>query len=421
MPRQTHSRFPKRFLWGAAVSAHQVEGGLHSNQWSHWEQNNAHSLAARSEYQFEDTPGWDRFRAQAKQPNNYISGQAAGHFSRYEADFDIAKRLNLDTLRFSIEWSRVEPNEGIWDADAINYYRNYVAELKKRGIEPIVTLFENTLPVWFCEMGAFEKSANVKYFVRFAEKIISELGIQVKFILTMAEPEAYAVESYLEGNWPPQKTSRITTMSVIRNLARAHRLSASSIRRLNRRYKVSVATNASYVYAGDDALLSRRSADVYQYFRDDYFVKKIIKSCDFIAINYYSSDRIYGYRVHNPGRHISDTGSDMAPENLEYVLVRLYEKYKLPIMITGNGLADSDDENRKWWLMETIVAMQKALASGVKLEGYLYSSLLDGFEWDKGFWPRTGLVAVDRSTLERTPRASAKWFGKVILRLKGDA
>lgn len=409
--------FPRKFLWGAATSAHQVEGGTH-NQWSVWELENAKSLAAQAKFQYEDLDNWDDIKPAAIDPANYISGSSVDHFNGYETDFDALQAFNMNAFRFSVEWSRVEPNEGAWNAEAIQHYKTYVQELQKRGIEPMVTLFHFTLPVWFTAKGGFEKRANVKYFVRFAEKIITELGTQVKFVITLNEPEVYAHESYLAGSWPPNVSSKKTMLTVLRNLAYAHNETSKAIRALNRRYKLSVAKNSAYFYAGDDAVLSRKSADFMQYAQDDYFLKKVAKHCDFLGVNYYFSNRVYGYRVHNPNEKVSDLGWDLSPANIQYALERLHEKYNLPIMITENGLADERDEYRQWWLMQTLIGMQKAIENGVKLEGYFHWSLLDNFEWDKGFWPKFGLLEVNRETMERTPRASALGFAKIIARLR---
>lgn len=413
-------RFPKKFLWGASISAHQTEGNTH-NQWSVWELENAKALAAQAQYHYGDVPGWDMHKKQASRPDNYISGQAANHYDLYEYDFDLLKKMNMNAFRFSVEWSRIEPEEGAWSAEAIEHYKQYVAALKKRGIEPIVTLFHFTVPVWFAEKGGFEQRKNVQYFVRFAEKIISELGSAVRFVITINEPEVYATESYYLGNWPPAVQSKKSWLRVVSNLALAHKQAAKAIHAINRRYKVSISKNSNFFYAGDDALLSRKSTDVMQYFQDDYFLKKVVKDCDFIGVNYYFSQRVYGYRVHNPDHNVSDLGWDLSPENLEQALERLHDKYGLPIMITENGLADATDEQRQWWITQTIIAMQKAMSTGVKLEGYLHWSLLDNFEWDKGRWPRFGLVEVDYETLKRTPRPSAVWLAKVLKRLRSES
>lgn len=406
-------KFPKRFLWGVTTSAHQHEGATH-NQWTEWEQQTMHTLAAQSEYSFGELEVWDEIIKEAKDPSSYSSGLAVDHYTHYETDFLLAKKMGLNAWRCSIEWSRIEPEEGVWSAAAIEHYKSYVSSLKKAGLEPFVTLFHFTLPVWFAKKGGFEKRRNIEYFVRFAEKMITELGPTVKYIITLNEPTTYAAESYLEGNWPPQVHAKTAWLRVLRNLATAHNRTAKALHSKHRRIKVSVAHTSSYVYPGDDAWVSQISARFGQYIHDDYFLKKVIKHCDFLGVNYYTSDRYYGYRIHNPETSVSDTGLDVAPENLEFALNRLYDRYKLPLIVTGNGLADVHDEKRIMWLSKTIMAMQRSFDHGTKIEGYFYSSLLDAFEWEKGFWPKYGLVAVDRKTMARMPRKSARWFQRFL-------
>jgi beta-glucosidase len=415
-PRLT---FPKRFLWGAATSAHQIEGKTH-NQWTEWELENAKSKAAQASYKLDYLDNWPDIEAEAKDPNNYVSGKATDHYDRYKQDFDLLTAMNMNAFRFSIEWSRVEPAEGAWNVEAFEHYKKYTAELKRRGIEPVVTLFHFTLPVWFAEKGGFENRGNIKYFVRFADKIVRELGANVRLIITINEPEIYANESYMVGNWPPNITSRRKTWQVLNNLASAHNQAAAAIHAINRRYKVSIAKNSNYFYAGDDAWLSIKSANIMQYLQDDYFLKKVVKNCDFLGVNYYFSNRVYGYRVHNPDQKLSDLGWDLSPGDIQFALERLNEKYNLPIIITENGLADVDDSRRQWWITQTLIGMQRAMDNGVKLEGYLHWSLLDNFEWDKGRWPRFGLAKVDYVTFERTLRPSAVWFSKIIKHLRSN-
>jgi beta-glucosidase len=418
MQKKPNLAFPKKFLWGAATSAHQVEGNTH-NQWSVWELENAKSKAAQAPHQWDDLESWPDIKDEATNPDTYVSGTGADHYNLYSEDFDLLQKMNMNAFRFSIEWSRVEPNEGAWNVEAIEHYKQYLAELKKRGIEPVVTLFHFTLPVWFTALGGFEKRKNVRYFTRFAEKIVSELGASVRFIITINEPEVYAYESYHTGNWPPNMTSKWQLYKVLNNLAYAHNQAADAIHSINRRYKVSIAKHSCYFYAGDNAWLSRKSADVMQYFQDDYFLKKVVKKSDFLGVNFYLSNRVYGYRVHSPEEKVSDMGWDLSPADIQHALERLYEKYKLPIIITENGLADGEDEYRQWWITQTLIGMQKAMDNGVRLDGYLHWSLIDNFEWDKGVWPRFGLASVDYVTKKRTLRQSALWFGKVIKHLRG--
>ncbi len=408
--------FPKKFLWGASTAAHQVEGGLH-NQWTVWELENAKSLAAQAPYQFGDLSSWEHAKSQAENPDNYVSGQGVEHYQRYEEDFEYLKQMNMNAFRFGIEWARVEPEEGAWDAEVIAHYRNYLRRLKSMGIVPVVTLFHFTLPVWFVEMGGFEKRRNVRYFVRYVEKILNELGQDMEWIISVNEPTVYVSESYLHGSWPPQQASRLLSYRVLMNLIRAHK-KVYKLTSKHRRLKVSMAHNVQYFYAGDDAKLSQWSAFWADYVANQFTIRRVRKHSDFLGVNYYFANRYYGYRVHNPNERQSDLGWDMQPEKLHDVLVDLYEQYKLPIMITENGLADARDEHRKWWLTETIQAMHRSLKDGVKLIGYLHWSLIDNFEWDKGYWPRFGLVEVDRRTVRRTLRPSAVWLGAVIKKLR---
>ncbi len=420
MQEKSKATFPKRFFWGVSVSSHQVEGNTH-NQWSVWELENAKVLAAKAEHQLGDLPSWDAIKQQAKSPENYVSGAASGHYEHYKYDQKIAQRMNLNAFRFSIEWSRIEPQEGVWDEKAISYYKSYIKHLRELDLEPIVTLFHFSLPVWFAEKGAFEKRANVKYFVRYVEKMMEVFGVDVTHVSTMNEPAVYAVQSYYEHHWPPAYVrKKYLLWRVMNNLAYAHRQAAKAIWATNRRYKVSLSYNSTYYYPGDNAILSRISAAVIQYVSDDYFLKKVAKHCDYLGVNYYFSGRVFGYRVHNPPSKQSDLGWDLTPEHLQFALERLHQKYKLPLFVTEAGVADHADEHRQWLLMEHIKSIQAAMGHGVPVLGYCHWSLLDNFEWAYGKWPRFGLIEIDYETLKRRPRASAVWYGKVVKKLRGD-
>ena len=419
MTNRKSGGFSKHFLWGASTAAHQVEGGNH-NQWTVWELENAKAKAAQADYHVQDYPSWDRIKAQAKDPDNYVSDELADHYNRYKEDFTFLQQMNMNAYRFSVEWSRIEPQEGSWNAEALTHYKDYISELKRRDIEPVMTLFHFTLPTWFTDKGGFERRSNVKYFVRFAEKVIHELGANVRFIITINEPEIYVRNGYHTQEWPPSEDHRMKRWWVMENLALAHRKTAKMIHETNRKFKVSIAKNSPYIYPGDNAWLSRVSAGYMQYTQDDYVLKKFVKSSDFLGVNYYFTERVYGYRVHNPDVRLSDLHWDMQPADIEFVLERLHKKYKLPILITENGVADDEDAHRQWWIKETLVALQSAMGRGVNLIGYLHWSLMDNFEWAYGKWPRFGLVAVDYKTGKRTLRSSAVWFSKVIKRLRSQ-
>jgi len=220
---QQQLHFPKRFLWGAAVCAHQVEGGQHNN-WTVWELENAKSLAKAAEYKIGHLPIWPEVKRLATSPDNYVSGQAIDHYHRYEEDFDIMQKMNLNAFRFSIEWSRIEPREGVWDAAEIEHYRQYIQALKKRGLEPMLTLYHWTVPVWFAEKGAFARARNIDYFVRFAEKILEELGPDLHYITTINEPDTVATHGYWLLEHPPQRSNILEAFWVYRNHLKAHKI-----------------------------------------------------------------------------------------------------------------------------------------------------------------------------------------------------
>lgn len=413
------STFGKHFLWGASTSSHQVEGNTH-NQWTVWELENARSLANQAHSYLGEYQDWADVPKEAGDPRNYISGRATDHLNRYEEDFDLLEKMNMNAFRFGIEWSRVEPEQGVWDPAALAHYKRYLKELRKRGIEPLVTLFHFTLPVWFADMGGFERRSNIKYFTRYVEKIIQELGSDMKYIITINEPEIYASCSYFFELWPPAERNAFRFWRVYSNLAAAHNRSAKLIHRLNRRYKVSIAKHSLHLYAGDSTVLSRLSVRVARYFSDDYFLKKVAKNCDFIGLNYYQSIRIFGYAVHNIESPRNDLQWPMIPGDIDKVIMRLHDRYKLPIIVTENGLADAADKDRRWWIEETLKGLQRAIDRGADVKGYLHWSLTDNFEWAYGKWPRFGLAHVDYKTGKRTLRPSAVWFGSVIKKLRNS-
>lgn len=410
-------KFPKSFLWGAASAAHQVEGGTH-NQWSVWELENATVLAQKAKYQSTNLPKWDAIKAEATKPQNYVSGKATDHYHRYQEDFAIIKKLGMNAWRFSIEWSRIEPEEGAWNAEAIEHYRTYLQRLKAMDVEPIVTLWHWTVPVWFEQKGGFTKRANIAFFERFAAKVFEELGKDFRYVITLNEVDTYIGEGFIEAKWPPQNHSKWAAYRTLMNLLHAHKRVYKLAHQAGRKYKVSIAKNSAHYYAGDDAWLSKTTAGIMKWVSDYFILNRIKKHLDFLGVNYYFSNRYYGYRQHNANEQVNDMGWDMQPANIEPVLKDLYDRYNLPIIVTENGVADRDDEYRKWWISQTLMALNRCLQGGVKVDGYLHWSLTDNFEWASGFWPRFGLVAIDYKTLKRRVRPSGIWFGEIIKKLR---
>ena len=395
LPKKTILKFPKNFYWGAAASAHQVEGG-NVNDWSEWEKENAKQLTKKARSYWQE---WQQEKfPEMFESKNYISGQACDHYHLYEKDFDIAKSLGHNTHRFSIEWSRIEPKEGRIDQKEIEHYRQVLLALKKRGLEPFVTLYHWPLPLWLSKKGGWLNPKTPYYFDRYVKIISENLFDLVKFWITINEPNVYTSNSFLKGNWPPQKKNIFQYQKVINQLIKAHKLAYKSLHLIDLDCQVGISKNN--IYFKNNPLVS--------YFWNNYFLNKIKEKQDFIGFNYYFHHQFFKKR----DGPVSDLGWQIYPKGIYYVLKDL-EKYNKPIYITENGLADTQDKKRAKFIKEHLSWIHKAIKEGVNVGGYFYWSLLDNFEWDKGFWPRFGLVEVDYKTMERKIRPSAKIYAKI--------
>jgi beta-glucosidase len=398
-------KFPQDFLWGAATSAHQVEGQNIYNDW--WLAEQEHLLKEASQL-------------------------ACNHYELYAEDFAIAKQLNHNCHRFSIEWSRIEPFEGDFQPLAIEHYRRVIADLKSKGMEPIVTLHHFTNPVWFSQKGGWTKSNLQRYFLRFVDKIVREFADQVKFWITINEPLVYSSHSFLLGAWPPQEHSLFKTAKVTLNLAKAHIKAYRLIHQIYRqkalgRPMVSIAANLQAFEICQPTLRNRLAVYLRNKLYNFYFIEELLrkKTLDYIGINYYGRNLadVPSWRVrdlllatcqvnHHPLRKNS-LGWDIYPQGLYKLLVAM-RKYKLPIFITENGICTQDDDLRWDYIRQHLEELHRAMEQGVEVLGYIYWSLLDNFEWDKGFSPRFGLVHVDYQNYKRTIKLSAQKLAEVF-------
>lgn len=411
--------FPKDFYWGASTSSHQVEGGNH-NQWTVWELGHAAELARTAKQRLDWLPDWPHIRRQAEDPHNYVSGTGIDHYRRYHEDFDLLRQLHLNAFRFSIEWSRIEPTEGHWDEAAIEHYRQYIKELRRRNIEPFLNIWHWTNPVWFEEKGGFTKAKNVTYFLRFVAKIAEELCDEVRYIIILNEPNMYAWYSFGEGAWPPGDISYIKVVQVYRNLAKAHRKSYALLKQQHPRLQItSVPQLVSNVAQNSHNPWHRFGAWSSDLANNWVWLWLCRRKYDFIGFNNYFKNYVTGPGVKgitNPDKPLNDLGWYMEPSGVADIARKIHKKYpKMTLIITENGVADSQDQYRQWWLEETTRAMSDLIQEGVPLKGYFYWSLLDNFEWAYGWWPKFGLIAVDRQKgMKRTARSSAKWWAQYI-------
>ncbi len=411
--------FPDGFLWGAATAAHQVEGGNHNNDWWEWE------------------------RIGGKIADGTTSETACEQYTRYKEDFDLAKRLGHNAHRLSLEWSRIEPEEGIFSTEAISHYRQVIEALREREIEPFVTLHHFTNPLWLAREGGWENAKVVEYFTRYAKVVAGELGGLVKFWNTINEPMVYAYESYIEGKGPPESTSLRSALLVTVNMLRAHALAYHMIHETSpgSACEVGIAKHMRVFdplrrYHPIDRALARFNDFIFNWWFPDAIetgrlawpigigqqIQVLAGTQDFIGLNYYTRDMarfsplkphmLFMENVVRPGAPVNDMGWEIYPEGIGRLLTRLKE-YGKPIYITENGIPALDDSRRMSYLRDHLAQIHGAISDGADVRGYLHWSLLDNFEWADGLTPRFGLISVDYDTQERTPLPSAEAYAKV--------
>lgn len=412
--------WPEGFLWGAATASHQVEGG-NVNNWSKWELQTAKENAKMAESRLGWLESWPRIKSLAVNPDNYVSGLATDHQRRFREDFDIMEELHLNAFRFSIEWSRIEPEEGVWNIHGIEYYRTYIRELRRRGIEPAVTLYHWSVPLWFSEKGGFEKGKNIHYFVRYCQKVLEELGADIRVIFTINEPDTVAYMGYSLAEHPPAIKSLGKLVVVYFNLLRAHKKVYKIAKAINPEFEVGFVKTYAYVRPADKRWSSRFMARFDYFLRDDIALAFVGKQTDILGINYYFTDLYSGWKRTMPDAPRSDLGWTMTPENLERVLMRVGRKH-VPLIITETGVADKQDAYRRNWIHKTILSVQRALQAGVVIKGYFHWTLMDNFEWAFGRWPAFGLVDIDyEHGRKRTIRPSARYYAAIIEKARRDA
>jgi len=392
--------FPKDFFWGSSTSSYQVEGGIENNDW-------AQAACA------------------GRVP---VAGQACDSYNRYKEDFDIAKSLGQNAHRFSIEWARIEPEEGRFDEGAIEHYRKVLRALRDRGIEPMVTLWHFTNPIWFSKKGGWVSSRSPEYFTRYVKYVVAHLKDGVGLWITFNEAASvWAGFSYLNGQWPPQHKNLFEYQRVRKNFIKAHTLAYQEIKKiydvprpiqnptLGMSHNVEVGLVESNVFSAQgDYWYEKIIGKIYNYQRNLYFWDKTFPYYDFIGLNYYHVDRRVpgNYRILPRQGWMPEMNWETYPKGIYHRLMEL-KKFKKPIYITENGVADGTDKLRAKFIKDHLRWVWQAIHDGADVRGYFYWSLLDNFEWAKGFEPRFGLVEIDYDSMERRIRPSAYEYKKI--------
>ncbi len=387
--------FPDEFLWGAATSAHQVEGNNIHSDWWEWEQKH--------------------------QPEEKRSGVACDEYNRFEEDFDLLKSLNHNAHRLSIEWARIEPEEGKFDYSAIEHYKQVLEALKKRDIKIMLTLNHFSLPLWIAKKGGWENFRAPAYFERYVKTVVSEIKDQVDLWVTINEPEILVYMDYIEGSWPPQKKSSLAVLKANWNLTRAHKKAYKTIHKFIPGAKVGIAQNVqTYEAFHMHSPIEQLGVVFSDIFANHLFHFLTRGYHDFLGVNYYFHHRMECKNGLLPklvdvtafSKDVSDMGFEIYPPGIFKILMDLSDH--LPIYITECGIATTNDDRRIRFLMQYLVEVHQAIRAGVDVRGFFYWSLLDNLEWEKGFEPEFGLIAVNRQTQERKVKPSALVYTDII-------
>ncbi len=398
--------FPETFTWGVATASHQIEGG-NSNNWTQFE---------------------EREKKEA-------SGDACDHWNLWASDHDMLVELGVTSYRFSIEWSRIEPEEGEWNEDAIEVYSAMVDSLLAKGIEPMITLHHFSHPIWFEEKGGFYERNNLPYFVDYCAKIYPYFADRVNKWCTVNEPDVFSIMGYHMGMFPPGKRSPVKAIRVMTNVMIAHGEVYHRLKEINPNSYIGLAKNVTIFdpyrrwnllhwltsfalnYIWNGAIISALSRGR-MYGKSVHRVKK---SADFIGLNYYTHVLTSPFlpqttEIDLPSRKhetITEFGYPMYAEGLERA-TKWLQKLSIPIEITENGVADAEDKLRPIHLKRHLWVIGNLISNGADIRSYYHWSLMDNFEWAEGYSMRFGLYEVDYESQTRSLRESGKIYQQII-------
>ncbi len=418
--------FPEGFHWGTGTAAYQNEGNNTNSQWHHFEQK------------------------RITEDGNH-AGQACGWWDNPEPDFDLAKSLGHNSMRISLGWDRIEPAQGVFDDEALSRYARMIAALTERGIEPVVTLHHFSHPQWFEELGGFEYAGCAELFARYTERVLDRLGPQCRIWVTINEPNIVAAMGYFTGEHPPARQADIRAVfKVTRNMARCHAEAYRIIHAARPDALVSFTNHFLFLRPErKSSLMDHLVVRIISGLLNDSFTRIVVDgklplfrrrlrrslkgvagTFDFLGINIYGRFNVKfsirevnnGFMQMNtpPGTPTGDLDphgrnlyGECYPQGIREVVDR-YRKHRKPFYVMETGVQDRDDLVRPWVLAQGVLTVAALLAEGVPILGYHHWTLVDNFEWAFGWNLHFGLVALDRETLERKPRPSARLLKEII-------
>ncbi len=422
--------FPEGFLWGTATAGHQIEGGnVHSNWWA-WEQLGLVNDGSKS-------------------------GRACDYWNRWADDHALMQAHGHTIFRLGLEWARIEPEPGRWDADAIDRYRAIVDDLQQRGIRVCLTLNHWVVPQWFAERGGWLGADALDRWEAFVRRVVPAVAPAVDLWVTLNEPMVPVLAGYLAGYHPPCRRNPIVAARVFTALLHAHARAYAAIHELVAHAPGGGPVLAGYAGAyqhvepfhegGFWRMLEKPVAGIIARVSFDAWDRSVLSgrvaapfgigqavpglrdSCDFLGVNYYmrisaqlgpgtlSNVRAGGYTA-PPGIEVTEMGWQIYPPGFYAVLMNLHRSFGKPLYVTENGCCDSGDDLRRRYLLSHWVMMQRAIADGCDLRGYMHWTFCDNFEWREGFEKKFGLIALDPQDpeLQRVPRRSAEMYREVI-------
>ncbi|MDO4563998.1 MAG: family 1 glycosylhydrolase [Clostridia bacterium] len=398
-------RFKTGFSLGAASAATQVDGDCKNSNWYDWYQ-----------------------RGRIKDGSN--PDIATGHRQRVEEDTELLISMGIRDYRFGLEWARIEPNEGEFSEEEFSAVRHELELLIKGGVRPLITIHHFSNPMWFEKQGGFYNRAGVERFLRMVGEVVQRLGDLVSEYITINEPNVYAMNGYFSGSWPPGKRSVFAMLRVIRNMGECHRRSYELIHELRAAMgyadtKVGYAHHMrAYAPKNPKNVWHRVCTPIVRYIFQSHISHSYLKKggkvfADFHAVNYYSRTAVAGLKDGTfDGVCKNDLGWEIYPEGLIICAKELDALVRLPIYVTENGTCDNNDAFRARFIYEHL---REIANSELPFIRYYHWCFVDNFEWLEGMSARFGLVELHPGSLERTVKASGRFYSELIANGGADA
>ena len=397
--------FPDGFLWGAATAGHQVEGNnLNSESWV-----------------LEHLPA-----TIYAEP----SGDACDHYHRYPQDIALLAELGFNAYRFSIEWARIEPEEGEFSYAELEHYRRMLATCHAHGIQPVVTFHHFTSPRWLIRAGGWLDDKTPDRFARYCERVTHHLGDLIGAACTFNEPNLAILLSKLlpfdlqAGPWweaaarafgvTPDRLGLfqfVTAPRMREIILQAHCLAFDVLHAGPGSFPVGLTLALLDIQAAEGG--EQQAVAMRRELAEHYL--EAVRGDDFVGVQTYSRMVVGPAGVVRPGDDVemNQMGEEFYPEALGGTIRHAAAIAGIPIMVTENGLASTDDTRRVEYFRRALRCVVDALEAGIDVRGYFAWSAFDNFEWVSGYRPKFGIIAVDRATQARTPKPSAYWLGEI--------